>query len=467
MTPRVQRIQKPSRPGRSVRPGMRSALMRGPSSISTAGSSVMAASTATVTTMIAASAIDCTARTGTIQIEASETITVMPEKATAVPEVAIAVGNGPIGGGTGQQLLAEPGKDEHRVVHGDADADHGHHRGRVDRHLRVRRHQVDERERDQHRERSQRGRHQHRHHGAEQHQQHDQDHRRGQQLGALQALLGDVLEGGVVGGRAQQEGAHRRVGVLYQALQVAGDRERAVLVDRREADERDGAAVGRVLGRCREVDLGVARGHLRAHLGDPCSRGRGGGGVDQERERVGAAAGLVVQVVDRLLRLRAGNVEATGGEHALSLAGERQCGRQQHDPDRHHPPRAARADRCAAQDQALHRVVMVARRSPATGRTGRSGSGTMSEPHGGRSSMAEQEPSKLKTGVRFSSPASSQLLRDRPLGGDQLLQEILQLVEALLLAAGFALDVLVALHVLVTARLVAVRQPDRHRRDPV
>ena len=91
MTPRVQRIQKPSRPGRSLRPGMRSALMRGPSSISTAGSSVMAASTATVTTMIAASAIDCTARTGTIQIEASETITVMPEKATAVPEVAIAV----------------------------------------------------------------------------------------------------------------------------------------------------------------------------------------------------------------------------------------------------------------------------------------------------------------------------------------------------------------------------------------
>ena len=41
--------------------------------------------------MIAASAIDCTARTGTIQIDASDTITVMPEKTTAVPEVRIAV----------------------------------------------------------------------------------------------------------------------------------------------------------------------------------------------------------------------------------------------------------------------------------------------------------------------------------------------------------------------------------------
>ncbi len=40
--------------------------------------------------MIAASAIDCTARTGTIQIDASETTTVMPEKTTAVPDVLMA-----------------------------------------------------------------------------------------------------------------------------------------------------------------------------------------------------------------------------------------------------------------------------------------------------------------------------------------------------------------------------------------
>jgi hypothetical protein len=85
-----QRIQNPSRPAAFRRAGTRRLLIRGPSSESTAGSRVIAASTATATTMIAASAIDCTARTGTIQIEASETTTVMPEKATAVPDVLMA-----------------------------------------------------------------------------------------------------------------------------------------------------------------------------------------------------------------------------------------------------------------------------------------------------------------------------------------------------------------------------------------
>ena len=65
------------------------ALTRPPRIASRAGSSVTVAASATATTMIAASAIDCTARTGTIQIDASETITVSPEKTTATPDVRI------------------------------------------------------------------------------------------------------------------------------------------------------------------------------------------------------------------------------------------------------------------------------------------------------------------------------------------------------------------------------------------
>ena len=93
MTPAVHRCQKPDEAGEVLlrRRPMRPRLTRRPTIASSAGSSVRVAAIVTATTMIAASAIDCTARTGTIQIDASDTITVMPEKTTAVPEVRIAV----------------------------------------------------------------------------------------------------------------------------------------------------------------------------------------------------------------------------------------------------------------------------------------------------------------------------------------------------------------------------------------
>ena len=49
------------------------------------------ASTATVTTIIAPAAIDCTARTGTSHRASRARTTVSPEKTTAVPDVRIAV----------------------------------------------------------------------------------------------------------------------------------------------------------------------------------------------------------------------------------------------------------------------------------------------------------------------------------------------------------------------------------------
>ena len=70
--------------------GSASRFTRRPSRCSIAGSSVAAPSTATPTTIIAPAAIDCTARTGTSQMVPSDTITVSPEKTTAVPDVRIA-----------------------------------------------------------------------------------------------------------------------------------------------------------------------------------------------------------------------------------------------------------------------------------------------------------------------------------------------------------------------------------------
>ena len=83
--PREARSRRAA-PGRRTLP--RSTLR--PTRWSSAGSNVAAATTATATTSIAAPAIDCTARTGTIQTVPSETITVSPEKTTAVPDVRIA-----------------------------------------------------------------------------------------------------------------------------------------------------------------------------------------------------------------------------------------------------------------------------------------------------------------------------------------------------------------------------------------
>ena len=66
------------------------ASTRRPSSAISAGSSVVAASTATATTSIAPSAIERIAVLSSIHSPASEMITVNPENSTATPEVAIA-----------------------------------------------------------------------------------------------------------------------------------------------------------------------------------------------------------------------------------------------------------------------------------------------------------------------------------------------------------------------------------------
>ena len=65
-------------------------MTRSPSIAISAGSSVVAVRIETATTVIAPSAIERSAWLSTIQRPASETITAIPEKATARPEVASA-----------------------------------------------------------------------------------------------------------------------------------------------------------------------------------------------------------------------------------------------------------------------------------------------------------------------------------------------------------------------------------------
>ena len=91
ITAPVMRCQKTPPEGSPVPTnGTRQRSTFGPSRCRSAGSSVAAASTATATTSIEAAAIDCTARTGTIQTVPSETSTVRPENTTARPDVRIA-----------------------------------------------------------------------------------------------------------------------------------------------------------------------------------------------------------------------------------------------------------------------------------------------------------------------------------------------------------------------------------------
>ena len=91
ITAPVVRCQKPPPDGLPVpKNGIRQRSTFGPSRWSSAGRRVAAASTATATTIIAAAAIDWTARTGMINTVPSDTSTVSPEKTTAVPDVRMA-----------------------------------------------------------------------------------------------------------------------------------------------------------------------------------------------------------------------------------------------------------------------------------------------------------------------------------------------------------------------------------------
>ena len=116
-----------------------------------------------------------------------------------------------VGRGAGLELLAEPGEDEHRVVDGDADPDHRHHRRHEDRHLGGRRGEEDRPERDddrcdRERERQRRGDER-----AEEGDEDDRDERGRQGLRARQVGLDDPLEGGVEGGRAEDVDPRRAV----------------------------------------------------------------------------------------------------------------------------------------------------------------------------------------------------------------------------------------------------------------
>ncbi len=88
MVPRRPVIRAPTaEPTAAIRPG---AAARRPISDTSAGSSVAAASTDTATTRIAPSAIERSAVASISHRPPSDRITVMPEKATATPDVAIA-----------------------------------------------------------------------------------------------------------------------------------------------------------------------------------------------------------------------------------------------------------------------------------------------------------------------------------------------------------------------------------------
>ena len=98
ITASVQRCQKPRSGGapreRRKRPEKlrrrERECVRFPSTAISAGSSVVAPSTATATTSIAPSAIERIAVLSSIHSPASEMITVRPENSTATPDVAIA-----------------------------------------------------------------------------------------------------------------------------------------------------------------------------------------------------------------------------------------------------------------------------------------------------------------------------------------------------------------------------------------
>jgi hypothetical protein len=89
----AQRCQKPSPSAARERGiGMRRRSTQWPTRLSTAGSRVMAASTATATTLIDPMAMERNAWMSTRNIPARATITVAPDRATARPEVARVIG---------------------------------------------------------------------------------------------------------------------------------------------------------------------------------------------------------------------------------------------------------------------------------------------------------------------------------------------------------------------------------------
>ena len=92
MTRRAQPLQNASLPSSLVRhgSGRRSRSTRVPTAASSAGSSVIDASTEMQTTTIAPTAIERSALTSIAKSAASDTATVAPLKTTAVPELVIA-----------------------------------------------------------------------------------------------------------------------------------------------------------------------------------------------------------------------------------------------------------------------------------------------------------------------------------------------------------------------------------------
>ena len=112
-----------------------SASMRGPSTPSSAGSSVSAARTLIATTSAPAMPIDRSAVMSKVSSASKPIITVAPENSTARPAVATDHATARSTDSPARQLFAEAADDEQRVVDAQAQAEHGGQIQREDRQL--------------------------------------------------------------------------------------------------------------------------------------------------------------------------------------------------------------------------------------------------------------------------------------------------------------------------------------------
>jgi hypothetical protein len=163
--------------------------MRGPSVRRSTGSRTRLTSSEKATTTTPPRAIDRMTFSGTMNSVPSASSTVTPEARTVSPEVRSVTARGVVDGPAGGQLLLEPADDEQRVVHADAQPEHGggvlHEDGQLDVLGQHRQHAGGEGDRaggDD--ERAQRGGH-----PSVEEQQDEQQQRQRHELGVLESLL--------------------------------------------------------------------------------------------------------------------------------------------------------------------------------------------------------------------------------------------------------------------------------------
>ena len=287
--------------------------------------------------------------------------TVLPAKATALPELAIAraidlVSFEPVG-----ETLLVPGDDEQRVVDADPEPDHRSQRRRHGRYLGHMTEQGDQREPRGNGDQRRRDRDHHRDRGAEGREQ-DQDRdadadrlarvRRG--LGNLQTEIAPRrdLEPGVGRRRGRVDD---RVGVVVGEVTLA-DRQR-------ERDVGDLLVLGELIGSSRRegtgssvdavdrldrlhglLDRGLVR--TRAQLGPV--------GDDHDRHAAVLLLGqLVGEQVGRCRRSGAGQGEVVAGSFAGDSRADDQ-GNHCHGPDREHDPPVAHAEVADSVQQRAH-----------------------------------------------------------------------------------------------------------------